>query len=91
MDPIKVMVRVWYLGTMREEIVEVPEDAFRKHCWRPIASLMAAVKMELPFTEVERLARYGLRPEDKQRLLAAGEAQKERAVEDAGPSEGGQA
>lgn len=77
MDPIKVMVRVWYLGTVHEEIVEVPEDAFRKHCWRPIASLMAAVKMELPFTEVERLARFGLRPEDKLRLLAAGEETKE--------------
>lgn len=77
MLPIEVKVQVYYLGRRREEIVEVPEEAFAKKCWRTIASLMAAVKLEIPFTDVERLARFGLRPEDKQRLIAACEETKE--------------
>lgn len=77
MELIEVMVRVFYLGRRREAIVEVAEEAFVKKCWRPIAALKAAVLMGIPFTDMDRLAKFGLRPEDKQRLLAACEETKE--------------
>ncbi len=68
MDDVKVLVRVFDRGRNREAVVDVPESAFLTRCWKTIASLMAAVALELPFTDVERLAKYGLRPEDKERL-----------------------
>lgn len=67
-ETVSVLVRVFDRGRNREAVVDVPESAFRTGCWKTIASLMAAVALELPFTDVERLAKYGLRPEDKARL-----------------------
>lgn len=68
MDDVQVLVKVFWCGSTRKIIVTVPEEAFVKHCWKPIAAMKAAALMELSFTDVERLAQYGLRPEDKQRL-----------------------
>lgn len=71
MDDVQVLVKVFWCGSVRKEIVTVPEEAFVKQCWKPIAAMKAAALMEIPFTDVERLAKYGLRPEDKQRLIQA--------------------
>ena len=68
MDDVKVLVQIFWLGSVRKEIVEVPEEAFAKRCWKPIAALKAAVMMGIPFFDVDRLAKYGLLPEDKARL-----------------------
>lgn len=68
MDDVQVLVMVYWCGSTRKEIVTVPEEAFVKRCWKPIAAMKAAALMALSFTDVERLAKYGLRPEDKQRL-----------------------
>ena len=69
MDDVQVLVKVFWCGSVRKEIVEVPEEAFVKDCWRTIAALKAAVMMEIPFSDVDRLAKYGLRPEDKKRFF----------------------
>ena len=52
-------------------MVPVEEEYFRKECWRPIACIKAAVILELPFTQLLNSAKFGLRAEDKQRLIAA--------------------
>ena len=89
MTDIQVLVQVYYLGRTRKEIVEVPEEAFVKDCWRTIAALKAAVMMEIPFSDVDRLAKYGLRPEEKKRFFgetSCVEEQNERSLtNDEGP------
>ena len=71
MQKIDVLVQVYDRGRTRREIVQIEEAAFEPghECWKPLAALAAAVVMELPFYLVERLAKFGLRPEDKARLL----------------------
>lgn len=68
MDDVQVLVKVFWCGSTRKIIVTVPEEAFVKRCWKPIAAMKAAALMEISFTDVERLAKYGIRPEDKQWL-----------------------
>ena len=68
MDDVKVLVQIFWLGSVRKEIVEVPEEAFAKRCWKPIAALKAAVMMGIPFTDMLDKAKFGLLPEDKARL-----------------------
>lgn len=70
MQTVDVLFRVFDRGQTREEVVPVEEICFdpQKSCWRVIACIKAAVLMELPFTWLVEHARYGLRPEDKDRL-----------------------
>lgn len=71
METVDVLVRCFDRGQRRETVVPVEEECFRKECWRPIACIRAAVILELPFTQLMNSARYGLRAEDKLRLIAA--------------------
>lgn len=68
MDDIQVLVQIFWLGSVRKEIVEVPEEAFAKRCWKPIAALKAGVMIGIPFTDMLEKAKFGLLPEDKARL-----------------------
>lgn len=70
METVEVLVRVFDRGQLREEIVQVETECFRPGhlCWKSIAALKAAVLLELPFVQVERSAKYGMRPESKARL-----------------------
>lgn len=68
MDDVKVLVQVFWRGSIRKEIVEVPEEAFAKRCWKPIAALKAGVMIGIPFTDMLDKAKFGLLPEDKARL-----------------------
>lgn len=74
MPMVDVLVRVFDRGQRREAIVEVSEECFHKRCWKPIACIKAAVELGLPFTQLERSARFGLRPKDKERLFETREA-----------------
>lgn len=71
MDTVAVLVRLPETYQGREAVVQIPESAFATECWKTIAALAAAVDLAVPFTDVERVARYGLRPEDKERLAQA--------------------
>lgn len=73
-ETVPVLVQVFDRGRQRQEIVPVEVGAFRQHCWRQIASLKAAVLMELPFSDVERLAKFGLREADKLRLFGGADS-----------------
>ena len=79
MERIEVLVRLWDRGQEREAVVQVPASAFLTHCWKTIASLAAAVELELPFVDVERKAKFGLRDEDRRRLAELCKAQEETA------------
>ena len=68
-ETVKVLVRMPATFQDKAAVVEVPEEAFRTKCWKTIAALAAAVELELPFVDVKRVARYGLRKEDKKRLF----------------------
>ena len=72
METVDVLVKIFDRGKTRQEIVPVWVECFdpARSCWKPIAALKAAVAMELPFVEVERMAKYGMRPADKKRLRA---------------------
>lgn len=77
MDEVAVLVRMPATYQGREAVVQVPESAFETGCWKTIAALAAAVDLAVPFTDVERVARYGLRPEDRERLgQAAGDGKR---------------
>lgn len=67
-----MLVRVFDRGESKRVVVEVPESAFdpASLCWKTTAALAAAVELGLSFTQVERAAKYGLRPADKARLRA---------------------
>ncbi len=69
METVAVLVRMPAAYQGREAVVQVPESAFETGCWKTIAALAAAVDMGIPFTDVLRAARYGLRKEDKERLF----------------------
>lgn len=75
MNDVEVLVVIWDRGQNRQTVVTVPVSAFLQKCWRAIASMAAAVALEIPFVEVERLARFGLRQEDKLRLVELCKAQ----------------
>ena len=68
MDDVQVLVKVFWCGSIRKEIVTVTEDAVLSKCWRTIAAMKAAALMGIPFPDVCRSAKYGLLPEDKARL-----------------------
>ena len=68
METVDVMVQVFDRGEVRRTVVPVEEECFEKACWKSIANIKAAVILEVPFTLLERAAKYGLRPEDKARL-----------------------
>ena len=68
METVAVLVRMPETYQGREAVVRVPESAFATGCWKTIAALAAAVDLAVPFTDVERMARYGLRPGDRERL-----------------------
>lgn len=74
METVDVLVQIWDRGQCRKAVVQVPESAFVTGCWRTIAALAAAVEFGISFVDVERVARYGLRPEDKQRLFEQNKA-----------------
>ena len=77
---VQVLVEVFYLGQTRKTVVNVPEECFAKHCWRPIAALTAGVLLGIPFTEMERNAKFGLRHEDAKRLFPkAGNKEEEKS------------
>ena len=63
-DPIR------HLDPPRKTLVPVEEQCFEpgKVCWKDIACIKAAVVLELPFTWLMDKAKYGLRPEDRERL-----------------------
>lgn len=69
-ETVEVLVRVFDRGESKRVVVDVPESAFdpASLCWKTTAALAAAVKLGFSFTQVERAAKYGLRPEDRERL-----------------------
>ena len=69
METVDVLVQIWDRGQSRKAVVQVQEECFAKDCWKPIACMMAATELDVPFTTVLRIAKYGLRMEDKQRLF----------------------
>ena len=75
MDEVAVLVRMPAAYQGREAVVQIPESAFATGCWKTIAALAAAVDLGVSFVDVERVARYGLRPEDKERLALSGNRQ----------------
>ena len=79
---VQMRVVVFYLGQTHETFVNVPKECFAKHCWRPIAALKAGVLLGIPFTEMERNAKFGLRHEDAKRLFpkaGAGDKEEEKS------------
>lgn len=70
METVDVLVRIFDRGKAKAVTVPVELECFNpaRTCWKTIANIKAAVLLELPFTELERGARYGLRQEDKTRL-----------------------
>lgn len=70
METVEVLVQIFDRGESKRVVVEVPESAFSPSstCWKTTAALAAAVELGISFTQVERAARYGLRPEDRERL-----------------------
>lgn len=70
METVEVLVQVFDRGQLRKEIVQVETECFRPGhmCWKSIAALKAAVLLDMPFVQVERSAKYGMRPEAKARL-----------------------
>lgn len=68
MDDVKVLVRVFWCGQTRSEVVSVPVSAFPGKCWRVIAAMKAAALLGIPFTEVSGKAKYGLNPENISQL-----------------------
>lgn len=82
---VDVLVRVLERpGLTREATVQVREEAFRSPNWRALAALFAANALELPFTFVAERARYGLRPEDRDKLREI-YSKASRVVEGIGP------
>ncbi len=67
---VDVLVQVFDRGKLQQVITQVPEEAFQPGhlCWKPVAVLYAAVEIGIPFVQVERAAKFGLRPADKARL-----------------------
>ena len=72
-ETVDVLVQVFDRGQTRKTVVPVTAECFSKRCWREIAALKAAVLLELPFAWVSEHAKYGLRPEDRARLIGKGE------------------
>ena len=72
METVEVLVQVFDRGQTKEVTVPVEAECFdpERLCWRSIANIKAAALLGLPFTVMERAARYGLRPDDKARLRA---------------------
>lgn len=68
-ENVRVLVRMPATFQDKAAMVEVPEEAFRTKCWKTVAALAAAVDMGIPFTDVLRAAKYGMRKEDKKRLF----------------------
>ena len=67
-ETVRVLVRMPATFQDKAAVVDVPEEAFRTKCWKTIAALAAAVEMGISFVDGERVARYGLRAEDRERL-----------------------
>ena len=71
-ETVEVLVKIFDRGETKQVTVPVEVECFdpARLCWKSIANIKAAALLELPFTTLERAARYGLRPEDKARLRA---------------------
>jgi len=67
---VDVLVQVFDRGEVKRIVVPVEEECFdpEKVCWKGIANIKAAALLGLPFTLLDRAARYGMRPADKARL-----------------------
>ena len=70
METVEVLVRVFDRGETKQVTVPVEAECFdpERLCWKSIANIKAAALLEVPFTLMERAARYGLRREDRERL-----------------------
>ena len=73
-ETVKVLVRMPATFQNKAAVVDVPEETFRTKCWKTVAALAAAVDMGIPFTDVLRAAKYGMRKEDKERFFQKGAA-----------------
>lgn len=68
---VDVLVQVFDRGEVKRVVVPVEDECFAPEqiCWKTVACIKAAVVLELPFTMmIEMQIKYGLRPEDKDRL-----------------------
>lgn len=72
MENVDVLVQIRDRSQTLTAVVPVEVECFAKDCWKPIACLRAATELGVPFTTVMLVAKYGLRPEDKQRLFGQG-------------------
>lgn len=72
METVEVLVKVFDRGQTKEVTVPVEAECFdpERLCWKSIANIKAAALLEVPFTLMERAARYGLRRVDRERLRA---------------------
>lgn len=74
MDEVTVLVQVWDRGQHRRAEVKVSAADIRAKCWRTLACTQAAVLLGMPFTDVAAKAKFGFRPEDKERYFGKKEA-----------------
>ena len=72
METVEVLVKIFDRGEARQVTVPVEVECFdpARLCWKSIANIKAAALLELPFTTLERCAKHGLKPEDRERLRA---------------------
>lgn len=80
MKTVDVLVQIWDRGQTRRAVVSVEEVCFEKDCWKPIACLRAATELDVPFTTIMRVAKFGLRPEDKKRVFGKDAAGKDSSL-----------
>ena len=85
-EQIDVLVRVFYRGQTRTQIVPVETSCFEpgKSCWKTVACVKAAVLLELPFAWLLERAKYGMKPEDLERLRELYGGRREAAAEEKG-------
>ena len=88
---VDVLVQVFDRGELKRVVVPVEEQCFEPGhvCWKAIANIRAAVILELPFTTLERCAKHGLKPEDRERLREMYGGKTEGGRQGAVPTEDG--